>query len=469
MSVIIPYRGDVATARLNYKKLKKRAMRKFKRHLLKAWNISSGITLWDRWSGYINDDAREALGIEENFLESTKNLTWFGVELQPTIDADSIANITEEQKEFLRDKALDIFKKYGKTIKSKYADAVSYDYQIFKDGVETVDFNAEDEELAELLYSRVIMYMIDNDSTDTKDTWQEHNAGEADFFNDSVVSKLKYFTMTFSDEAIIRVVNDRLFTLRNYATGRTDIDDSGNSSVTYTRTIDTQLFNELLDANGLDNVVDTNYWSWNGTTKKYDINYAAVKALPAEEFMIFIQTHLTTFSKSKKKWYQSGLFGVIVLIIAVVIAVYTGQWQLVGLVVSVSGAYLGNDIMRVGGMMIGLAGAAQSVGAEIALQDAALEQTTRELARAGMSEAVITSATQELATNAMIANLASVGKFALDAYSSFSSLIPTNQIMPEAKTPEEELKVIYMAEDEEWDFVSQSMPEAIIGGTINIA
>lgn len=497
---IVVYRGDLATARLNYKKLKRNGLRRFKKRLLKYWDISQDLALWD-YGQYQNDKARKALGIEKNFLESTKNLLYFGVRLKPEVNADAVINLSEENKDYLRDKCLDIFNKYGKVIKTAYYDSTSYDYKTFKEveieptleqeldpeyetqyvKVETDFENAEDEELAYLLYNRLVMYMIDNDSTDTEDKWSDNNPNDFDYWtsfettkqvytgdynyitvSEDARSKLKYFTYTFTEEDILKVINDRLFVKRNYLVVKNE--EEGN---TYKSTIDTTLIQELLDNGVVDNIIiDKTLWSWAG--ESYSLNVEAVKALPAEEFFLFIQAHLDTYSKGKTRWYQKGAFGALVVLAAIVVAYFTGQWQLVAIAVSVTGAVIGNKVMMIGGAMMSVAGSMQGMGTEVAAENAALSQSTRELARAGFSQAVLEAATQELAVNALLANASTIGNGMLDIFTTMSSLMPTDQIMPKAETPEEALGVIYIAENEYWDFIEQMMPEAKIKNALQV-
>jgi len=224
--VLISYRGDRTSARQAYRKMERKALKRWKINLLKVWNLNP-VTLWQ--GRYVNDDVREAIGIEENFLESTKDLKWFGVKLTPKVSTSAVLSLSEDDKDILRDKCIAVFRKYGKKIEVAYSSSNAYDYKIYKKTTEIIsstdtqeektittyietDFEGEkDEELALRLYSRLVMYMIDNDSTDTEDKWSDIHPGDVDFFGGDVRSKLKYFTYEFNEEDILKVINDRLF------------------------------------------------------------------------------------------------------------------------------------------------------------------------------------------------------------------------------------------------------------------
>lgn len=481
LSKLVTYRGDFLSAKIAYNREERKSLRKWKRDLLKVWNLRP-ITLWS--GGYINDGVREALGIEENFLTSTKNLKWFGVELKPSINADKIIALNADNKDYLRDKCLDVFNKYGKKIKVAYSDSNSYDYKIFKNDIET-DFEGEDdEELATLLYGRLIMYMVDNDSTDTWDRWSDVNPNSVDYWNGDARSSLKYFTYEFTNDDILKVVNDRLFVKRTYYTVKTTYDrDMGAGTETIRAyTIDTELANKLLDNGNVDNLI-LNYssnFSWNAATKSYDINYTAVRNLPPREFMLFIQSHLDTFSKSKKKWYQSGLFGFLVVIAVVVIAVITQQYWLVhfgaelgtvlmvaGSLLSVTGAVIGNEVMVMGGQIVALVGAGVSVNQAFSAQEAMIETYTQQMIAAGVDQVAMTTAIGVLENELIINTLVSVGKLGLQAYSSFGGA-NVEAPLEEATTPQEELNIIYVAENEQWDFVNKHFPEYYMADTMKV-
>lgn len=479
---LIPYRGDLVSARFEYKQAKKRSLRKFKRHLLKHWNLSSDVVLWQNGHGYINNDIRKLLGIEENFLSSTRGLESFGIRLKPTADVDKVINLAEEQKEYLRDKCIAIFNKYGKTVKVAYYDGNSYDYKIFKDKNETSFDGQEDEQLAILLYRRLIMYMVDNDSTDTSDKWSEHNPNDFDYWttfektrvdefgntiSEDARSQLKYFTYTFNNKDILKIVNDRLFTKRTYKT----LDR--NSHV---KTIDKELFNELLDNGDVDNIiVDTRFWNWNSSAKTYSLNYEAVKTLRQDEFLIFIQTHLDTFyHQKKKKWYQRGVFGFIATVVVVAIAVTSQQYWLVGvslgstLVIagvglSISGALIGNKFMVNAGQIIALAGEVVSIAETIAVEQATIEQTRRELLRAGLNENELAIVLNNKENELLLEQMLDVGKLLKQGFDIFSK----NDIsITSTQTPEQKIREVFIAEDQAWDCINRIFPEYVIPATI---
>ena len=81
-NILIPYRGDLVTARLGFKAKKKQTLRKFKRDLLKVWNLTSPAALWGVDEGYINDKLRKLLGIEKNFMPENSGLYYFEMELK---------------------------------------------------------------------------------------------------------------------------------------------------------------------------------------------------------------------------------------------------------------------------------------------------------------------------------------------------------------------------------------------------
>ena len=481
-TVLIPYRGDLVSARLNYKREKKRVARKFKRKLLDIWDLNR-TPLWWNGGGYVNDKLRKLLGIEKDFLkgQDTSGITAFGIELKPTADINKILSLSVEQKDYLKDKAISIFTKYGKKISIAFESKSSYDYRIFKVAAtetETLDFESVDEELAVMLYSRMVMYMVDNDSTDTIDDWVEVNPTSVDFWNGNVQSSLKYYTYTLKNADIEKMVNDRLFTKRNYK-----ILGKSEDIRTYANTIDLDLFNELLDDN-LETVIERPNL-WNKSNGTYTLNIAAVRELDAEEFLIFIQTHLTTYyDKKKKKWYQKGFFGFIVVVVAIVVAVLTQQYWLIGvslgtalvvagIVLSIGGALLGNEVMMMGGQIVSLVGGGINAFNEIALQQAAAESAKATLMQQGLTGPALTQAVNEVASQELLkTTLLEGGKFAFKAYSTFSNIFGREDIAEELAnnsiTPSEKMNEIYIAEDSEWDFVNQFMPEFIIASTMKI-
>lgn len=483
-TVLIPYRGDLVSARLNYKREKKRVARKFKRKLLDLWDLNR-TPLWWNGGGYVNDKLRKLLGIEKDFLkgQDTSGITAFGIELKPTADIDKILSLSVEQKDYLKDKAISIFNKYGKKISIAFETKSSYDYRIFKlttTETETLEFESVDEELAVMLYSRMIMYMVDNDSTDTIDTWKDVNPSSVDFWNGSVQSTLKYYTYTLKNEDIEKMVNDRLFTKRNYR-----VLGKSEDVRTYANTIDLDLFNELLDEN-LETVIERPaLWFRNNGT--YTLNIAAVRELDAEEFLIFIQTHLTTYyDKKKKKWYQKGFFGFIVVVVAIVVAVLTANpasfiyivgasvgtaLVIAGIVLSVAGALLGNQVMMMGGQIVSLVGGGINAYNNIALEQAAAESAKATLQAQGLTGPALTKALNNVAENELLKTiLQETGKFAFKVYSTMNSMA-TKDILEDTSssiTPSEKMNEIFIAEDSEWDFVNQFMPEFIIASTMKI-
>lgn len=473
-TVLLPYRGDLVTARSGYKASKKQTLRKFKRKLLQEWNLSGRLYLWNS-SGYVNDEAREILGIEENFLTSTEGITGFGVELKASADVAKVLALSDEQKDYLVHKCISIFNKYGKTVKTTYSDG-GYDFATFKDGIETEFDGEEDEELASVLYDRIVMYMIDNDSTDTLDLWSDVYENQVDYFNGGVQSKLKAYTYTFTNSDITNMVVDRLFTKRTYSTLATKV--FNEKTVVNAVGIDMDLFNELLD-NGDTDSVDTRYWTWTGTS--YSLNIDVVRELDEEEFMIFIQTHLGTFyDKKKKKWYQKGVFGIIFAIIIIVIAVLSQQYWLIGvglgtvlvvagMIISLTGALLGNEVMMVAGQVVSLVGGGINFGEALLAEQAATEAAKSELVRWGASEATVQAATQSLTNEFLLNTMIGTAKFALNTYSSISSMTASEVTdLGETITPAEKINEVYVADDISWDFVQRYMPDYIIASTMKV-
>ena len=478
-TVLVPYRGDLVSARLSYKAAKKKSLRKFKRDLLKVWDMTGRLYLWTDSQGYVNDDARDILGIEEDFMDGASGLTGFGVELKASADVDKIIDLDDEQKDFLRLKCISIFSKYGRTVKTSYKDG-GYDFATFKDGVETEYDGAEDEELAAILYDRMVMYMVANDSTDTVDSWNNIYA-TSDFFNGTIQSKLKSYTTTFTDAQILQMVNDRLFTKRTYNTiGGGSL---FKSDAAYAVGVDMVLFNELLDGGTTDNV-DSRYWDWDGSS--YTLKVDVVRNLDEQEFLIFMQTHLGTFTtKPKKKWYQKGFFGIVFAVIIVTIAVITQQYYLIGVglgtalvvagtIISITGALLGNEVMMIAGQIVSIVGGGINFYDSLMTPQLAVDAAKNELMRWGADAATIKAATHGL-LNEMINDMAldialGAGKFAFSTYSTISSIIDANVELElgETTTPREKINELYICDDISWDFVQQFMPEYIINSTMKI-
>ena len=474
-NILIPYRGDLVTARLGFKAQKKKNLRKFKRDLLKVWDLTSPGTLWGVDEGYVNDKLRKLLGIEKNFMPEDSGLYYFGVELKPSADIDKILALSDNQKDFLRQKCVAIFNKYGHTVQTKYKDG-AFEFRTFlADGTETQFEGEEDEELASILYDRVVMYMVSNDSSDTVDNWSDHYE-EEDFFNNDIRSKLTSFKYTFTSSDILKVINDRLFTKRTYTT----IGGTGLFKSTVTADgIDMILFNELLD-NGTSDNVDGRYWTWNGSS--YDLKVDDVKALPEDEFMIFIQTHLGTFQVApKKKWYQKGFWGVVFAVIIIVVAIYTWNIGLfaaglgatlvvAGMIISITGALIGNQVMMTTGQLISLVGGGISFAESIMAEQVAIETYTQQMINAGVDDVAMKAALNVMADDFVLHTLIGAGKFAYSSYSTLSSLTEkeSSSDLGENITPEEKVNEIYIADDMHWDYVQRFMPDFIIANTLRL-
>ena len=467
-NILIPYRGDLVTARLGFRAKKKQNFRKFKRDLLKLWNLDNRILLWSNQQGYVNDKLRKLLGIEKNFMPKNSGLYGFGVKLKPSADITKVLALSENEKDFLRNKCMAIFSKYGYTVKTKFKED-SFEYVTYKDGIETEYDGQEDEELASILYDRVVMYMINNDSNDTTDNWSDHNE-EVDFFNDDIRSKLKSFKYTFTSNELIRIINDRLFEKRNYKTiSKNSITANG---------IDMILFNELLDG-GLTDNVSGNFWEWNGSS--YVLKIDNVKALDEEEFMIFIQTHLGTFTtKPKKKWYQSGFFGVIFAVIIVVVAVLTQQYWLIGvglgatlvvagMIISITGALIGNEVMMVSGQIVSLVGGGISIAESIISEQVAIETYTKQMITAGVDEVSIQQAVNVMESDFLLTSALGISKFAMSTYTTLTNLQGETVIDTSEKvTPAEKINEIYVADDMSWDYVQRFLPDFIIANSLRL-
>lgn len=481
-SVFIPYRGDIVSARLNFKKEKKKVSRKFKRKILEYWSDLNRIPLWSNGS-YTNDKLRKLLGIDKDFLkgQDTAELAQFGVELQPTADINKVLTLDDNSKDYLINKAVAIFTKYGFKIKTAYADPTSYDYRVFKDDIETLTFDEADKTLAFMLYEKMVMYMVNNDSSDTIDEWQSINPLEVDFWNGNIQSSLQYYTYTLTVSDIEKMIRDRLFKKRNYRILGKNDDTRYKAS-----TIDLKLFNELLDEN-LDTVIE-NPTLWSFSSGSYTLNIEAVKQLDEQEFLLFIQTHLNTYYtqvEHKKKWYQKGIFGVIVVVVVVVIAVMTQQYWLIefgaslgtvlmvaGFILSIGGALIGNKVMMIGGSIVSLAGGYFKVIEAIATEQLAIESAKATLQAQGLTGTAITQAMNEISDNLLLKTcLMEGGKFTLNVYSTMSSLLP-EEIFTDATssslTPAEKINEIYVADDTSWDFVNQFMPEYQIESMLKI-
>lgn len=478
-NILIPYRGDLVNARLGFKAQKKKNLRKFKRDLIKLWDLSGPAALWGVDEGYINDKLRKLLGIEKNFMPEDSGLYYFGVELKPSADVDKILALSDNQKDFLRQKCVAIFNKYGHTVQTKYKDG-GFEFRTFlADGTETEFEGAEDEELASILYDRVVMYMVSNDSSDTVDNWSEHYE-EEDFFNNDIRSKLTSFKYTFTSSDILKVINDRLFTKRSYRT----IGGTGFFKKTVTANgIDMVLFNELLD-NGTSDNVDGRYWTWNGSG--YVLKVDDVKDLPEDEFMIFIQTHLGTFQVApKKKWYQKGIWGVIFIIIIVVVAVALGQPELLGyiatiglgatlviagMVISITGAFIGNKVMVTGGQIVSLVGGGISIAESIMAEQAVMQTYTQQMMNAGVDQVAMQQAINVMADEFLINTALGIGKFALNIYSSADGILgnKNEEGIKEGTLPAEKINEIYVADDISWDFVQRFLPDFIIASNLKV-
>lgn len=473
-SILIPYRGDLVTARLNFQRAKKQLSKQFKRKVLNLWDIDKRIPLWGNQAGYLNDKVRKLFGIEKNFMTNPGKLYEFGLKLKASADVDKVMALSDEQKDYLRDKCLAIFTKYGHTVKTKYLNG-AFEFQTFKDGIETEFDGQDDEELAGILYDRIVMYMVNNDSSDTIDNWSDYYENETDFFNSSIASKLTSFTYTFTNAQIIKMINDRLFTKRNYSTIK------AKGFKTSVNGIDTVLFNELLD-NGTTDNVDGRYWTWNGS--EYTLNINAVKELPAEEFIIFLQTHIGTYYvKPKKKWYQKGVFGVIFIIVVVAILILLQQYQLIpialgtaivvaGMIISVTGALIGNQVMVVGGQIVSLVGGGMNLVDALATDIARMEAADALMAKAtevGADKVAIQQITNEVITDMMIDSAMGVGKFALSTYTTINDLLGDTTInTPTTQTPTDKINEIYVADDMQWDYVNRFMPDFFMANALRI-
>lgn len=471
-NVLIPYRGDLVSARQGFRAAKKIKDRRFKRKLLALWNLEGKLYLFNNGS-YRNKEVAKLFGLKPKFLGDTRGLAGFGVKLRTTSISYTSAQAKLTHQMQLTNKCLEIFAKYGTTIKVAFGDKDRYDYQIFKNNIESSFDNASDEEIANLLYSRLVMYMVDNDSTDTIDTWNEINPSEVDFFNGDARSNLKYFTYTFSDEDLRKVINDRLFTQRKYR-----ILGMENKPDTYIVGNDAELFDALIELPDIPDQPTTLY------------GYEAIRNLPADEFVAFIQNNIKTFTqqeKVKKKWYQKGIAGVIFIIIIIVVAVLTNQYWLIpagigvgigtvlvvaGIIISLTGALIGNKVMIIGGQIVSLIGGGINIYEAFMAEQAAIEVYTAQMVEAGVEDVAMQEALTILADDLVLNTALGVGKFAYSAYGVYNniaeSLVKVETEMSYPCTPAEKLNEIYIAEDMSWDFVNQFMPQFVMASTMKI-
>ena len=470
-NILVPYRGDLVSARQGFKAAKKIKDRRFKRKLLALWNLEGKLYLFNN-SEYRNKEVAKLFGLKPKFLGDTRGLAGFGVKLRTT----SISYTSEQSKLThqiqLTNKCLEIFEKYGTTLKVAFGDKDRYDYQIFKNNIETNFDGASDEEIANILYSRLVMYMVDNDSTDTIDTWNEVNPNEVDFFNGDARSNLKYFTYTFSDEELRKVINDRLFVQRKYK-----ILGMGNKPDTYVIGNDIELFDALIELPDIPNQPTTLY------------GYAAIRNLPADEFVAFIQNNIKTFTQEvehKKKWYQKGVWGVVFIIIIVVVAVLTQQYWLIGvgigasigtvlviagMVISLTGALIGNKVMVVGGQIVSLIGGGINIYNAFIAEQAAIEIYTAQMVAAGVEESAMQTALTILADDLVLNTILGVGKFAYSVYGVYNNIVEEKlqaEVVTTSSPPAEKINEIYVADDMSWDFVNRFMPQFVIASTMKI-
>lgn len=471
-NVLVPYRGDLVSARLGFKAAKKVTERRFKRRLLKYWNLEGKLYLWNN-GGYRNKEVAKVLGLKPKFIGDTRGLAGFGIKLRNTSISYTSPEAKLTHQTQLKNKCLEIFNKYGTTIKVAFGTKDRYDYQIFKNNIETSFDGASDEEIANMLYSRLVMYMVDNDSTDTIDTWNEINPNEVDFFNGDIRSEFKYFTYTFTEDDLVKVITDRLFTQRKYR-----ILGSENKPDTYVVGIDAELFDALVE---LPDIPDQ-------PTVLY--GYDAIRNLPADEFVAFIQANIKTFTqqkKVKKKWYQKGIFGVIFIVVIVVIAVLTQQYYLIplglgvgigtvlviaGIVISFTGALIGNKAMIIGGQIVSLVGGGINIYQAFIAEQAAIQTYTAQMAATGVEESVKQEAISVLMNDLILNTALGVGKFAYSAYGIYNnyaeSLVKAESEISYPNAPAEKINEIYVAEDMSWDFVNQFMPQFVIASTMKI-
>lgn len=464
-NILVPYRGDLVSARQGFKAAKKIKDRRFKRKLLALWNLEGKLYLFNN-SEYRNKEVAKLFGLKPKFLGDTRGLAGFGVKLRTT----SISYTSEQSKLThqiqLTNKCLEIFEKYGTTLKVAFGDKDRYDYQIFKNNIETNFAGASDEEIANILYSRLVMYMVDNDSTDTIDTWNEVNPNEVDFFNGDARSNLKYFTYTFSDEELRKVINDRLFVQRKYK-----ILGMGNKPDTYVIGNDIELFDALIELPDIPNQPTTLY------------GYAAIRNLPADEFVAFIQNNIKTFTQEvehKKKWYQKGVWGVVFIIVIIIVVYFTGQAWLLGLgtVLVIAGAYIsaigmiiGNQVMVVGGQIISLIGGGINIYNGLMAEQAAIETYTSQMVEAGVEESAMQTALTILADDFVLNTAIGIGKFAYSVYGVYNNTAEEKlqaEVVTTSSTPAEKINEIYVADDMSWDFVNRFMPQFVIASTMKI-
>lgn len=470
-NILIPYRGDLVSARLGFKAAKKVTERRFKRKLLALWNLEGKLYLFNN-SEYRNKEVAKLLGLKPKFLGDTTGLAGFGIKLRNTSISYTSPEAKLTHQVQLKNKCLEIFEKYGTTIKVAFGTKDRYDYQIFKNNIETSFDGASDEEIANLLYSRLVMYMVDNDSTDTIDTWNEINPNEVDFFNGDIRSQFKYFTYTFTQNDLERVITDRLFTQRKYR-----ILGKENKPNTYVVGIDAELFDALIELPDIPNQPKVLY------------GYDAIRNLPADEFVAFIQANIKTFTQQvehKKKWYQKGIVGVIFAIIIIIIAVLTQQYYLIGvislstavviagMIISIVGALIGNKAMVISGQIVSLVGGGMAAYEAIVAEQVAIEAAKESLIASGVEGVAMQQALQQVGNDLLLETMIKEGaSFAVKAYSTTTSVMASlaKQEMLEIVspvTPAEKINEIYVADDMSWDYVQQFMPNFIIASTMKI-
>ena len=143
-----------------------------------------------------------------------------------------------------------------------------------------------------------------------------------------------------------------------------------------------------------------------------------------------------------------------------------------GFILSIGGALIGNKVMMIGGSIVSLAGGYFKVTEAIATEQLAIESAKATLQAQGLTGTAITQAMNEVSDNLLLKTcLMEGGKFALNVYSTMSSLLPEEIFIDATSsslTPAEKINEIYVADDTSWDFINQFMPEYQIESMLKI-
>jgi len=454
---IIPYRGDLVSIRLALKAQKQRSLRKFKRNLLKVWDLSPKNVYYK--GNYGHTDILKALGLSPTFLNehpNQKDIKGLVILLSPSASPSQIKNLSDEEKKLFYKRAFRIFNKYGTKLhiaykvvetKEKVYDGGDGDgpstitrrsteiyYRTFDYDSNTKQYNETffeeaDKELANILYYRIALRLLQKSEVMDLGEIEEFKNTRFKDFPDSVVykytKKLKESSrwkdkesLTATDYELIKVGD--AFTYKSIQVKHEDIQELIKQELFTGNGSNIDLYRAFINSGFNSSLINKNLWTKiqnkgiMGTIRgpEYILNIEAVKKLDPEAFFIFIQTSLSTSVDPVKKWWQRGPWPTVTIVIGMVVIVLSlGSdwgigWTLIGIGMGLALIGIGMEdiqIIKVGRitMLVGSVINLTKPMLNTFLADV-VEETAKEAVRQGVARGVAQRIAEKIAEETLL-------------------------------------------------------------------